>query len=168
MLWALVWSVSRLYANGEEFLMVEAQTIEGKRYILIPAGEGMEVNGIPWTGPPRTARFSLNKTQKGWCGILRLCVKKAGRENIRSFSRTTSAVWMCKKRRCPDGGQRRFGLPIRFEKALSLLLKQIGVLCAVSTRYSQCFHGLLRRPAHAGHQATDGGQKSFSTALSTA
>lgn len=31
--------------------MVETRIIEGKKYILIPAGEGIEVNGMPvdWT-----------------------------------------------------------------------------------------------------------------------
>ena len=36
----------------EQSYQVETRTIEGKRYILIPAGEGIEVNGMPvdWTG----------------------------------------------------------------------------------------------------------------------
>ena len=37
----------------EQSYMVETRTIAGKRYILIPAGEGIEVNGMPidWTDP---------------------------------------------------------------------------------------------------------------------
>lgn len=31
----------------EQSYLVEARTIEGKKYILIPAGEGIEVNGMP-------------------------------------------------------------------------------------------------------------------------
>ena len=36
----------------EQSYLVETRTIEGKKYILIPAGEGIEVNGMPvdWTG----------------------------------------------------------------------------------------------------------------------
>ena len=35
----------------EQSYMVETRIIEGKKYILIPAGEGIEVNGMPvdWT-----------------------------------------------------------------------------------------------------------------------
>lgn len=35
----------------EQSYLAEARTIDGKRYILIPAGEGLEVNGMPvdWT-----------------------------------------------------------------------------------------------------------------------
>ena len=37
----------------EQSYVVETRIIEGRRYILIPAGEGIEVNGMPvdWTGP---------------------------------------------------------------------------------------------------------------------
>ena len=35
----------------EQSYQVEARTIEGKRYILIPAGEGIEVNGMPVDWP---------------------------------------------------------------------------------------------------------------------
>ena len=39
----------------EQSYLVEARTINGKRYILIPVGEGIEVNGmtVDWTGPNR-------------------------------------------------------------------------------------------------------------------
>ena len=35
----------------EQSYLVETRTIEGKRYILIPAGEGIEVNGMPVDWP---------------------------------------------------------------------------------------------------------------------
>ena len=37
----------------EQSYLVEAQIINGKKYLLIPAGEGLEVNGMPvdWVQP---------------------------------------------------------------------------------------------------------------------